>query len=144
MSTPCVIKDSNSGFQAKVTKFGQLVVAPLQYSEPVLDNLNVIDTAFSFIKPQQGRSIVITDIIVSADNSVSNVTPAEVEIYEATEPDTTTITKGIISPRVVRADNLALTGLNLIVPEGIFVNAKTNDNNVLVTIMFYRVPAEDV
>jgi len=144
MATPVNIKDGSSRVTAKVTKFGQLVVAPLQYSEPVLGNLNAIDTAFNFIEPQQNHSIVITDITVSADNSVSNVTPAEVEIYEATEPDTTAITKGIISPRVVRADNFALTGLNLIVPEGLFVNAKTNDDNILVTIMFYRVPAEDV
>ncbi len=144
MSTPINIKDSDSGVVAKVTKFGQLVVSPLQYSTPVADELDVIDTAFNFIVPQQGHSIVITDIIVSADNNVSNVTPAEVAIYEAITADTTTIDTGIVSPRIVRADNLALTGLNLIVPEGKFVNAKTNDNNVLVTIMFYRVPAEDV
>ena len=144
MPVPSVIQDNDSGLTARVTKFGQLVVAPLQYSTPVDDNLNVIDTAFNFVQPQQDHSIVITDILVNADNSVSNVTPAEVEIYEATTADTTTIDTGIISPRVVRAANLSLTGLNLLVPEGKFVNAKTNDNNVLVTIMFYRVPAEDV
>ena len=144
MPVPSVIQDNDSGLTVRVTKFGELVVAPLQYSTPKSDNLNVIDTAFNFVQPQQDRSIVITDIIVSADNSVSNVVPAEVEIYEAITADTTTIDIGIVSPRVVRADNLALNGLNLIVPEGKFVNAKTNDNNVLVTIMFYRVPAEDV
>jgi len=105
MSANVTIVDNNSGFQAKVTKFGQLVISPLQYSEPVSINLNVDDEAFNFIKPQQDHSIVITDIIVDADNAVSNVTPAEVEIYEATTDITTTITKGIYSPRVVR-DNL--------------------------------------
>ncbi len=144
MSTPTVIKDNNSGNTAKVSKFGQLIVASLDYSTPISDSLDVIDTAFNFVRPQQDHSVVITDIVVSADNSVSNVVPAEVEIYEATTADTTTIDTGIVSPRVVRADNLALNGLNLLVPEGKFVNAKTNDNNVLVTIMFYRVPAEDV
>ena len=144
MSLSIVLKDNNSGLTAKVTKFGQLVVAPLQFSTPKSDNLNVIDTAFNFIEPEQDHSIVITDIIISADNSVSNTAPAEIEIYEAAAFDTTTIDVGIVSPRLTRADNLALNGLNLIVPEGKFVNAKTNDNNVLVTIMFYRVPAEDV
>lgn len=138
------IQDSNSGLIAKVTKFGQLVVAPLQYSTPVSVDLNVIDTAFNFIQPEQDHSIVITDILVSADNSVSNVVPAEVEVYEAATADTTTIDTSITRPRVVRAGNFPITGLNLLVPEGKFVNAKTNDNNVLVTIMFYRVPAEDV
>lgn len=144
MATPVIIKDNNSGITVKVTEFGQLVVAPLQYSIPISDSLDAINVAFNFIRPQQDHSIVITDIIVSADNSVSNTAPAEIEIYEATEPDTTVIDTGIVSPRLTRADNLALTGLNLIIPEGKFVNAKTNDDNVLVTIMFYRVPAEDI
>lgn len=144
MTTPVNIKDSDSGFVAKVTKFGELVVAPLQYSTPVSDELDVIDTAFNFIVPQQDHSIIITDIIVDADKSVSNTTPADIEIYEATTADTTTIDSGIISPRLLRGGNRTLTGLNLIVPEGQFVNAKTNDDVVLVTIMFYRVPAKDV
>jgi len=144
MSVNATIADNNSGFQAKVTKFGQLVVSPLQYSTPVSDELDVIDTAFNFIQPQQDHSIVITDIFVDADKSVSNTTPADVEIYEAASADTTTIDTGILSPRLLRGANRTATGLNLLVPEGKFVNAKTNDDVVLVTIMFYRVPAEDV
>ena len=144
MSANVGIKDSKTGQSARVTRFGQLVVSPLSFSSPVRRELNVIDTAFNFLLPVDGESIVITDIIVSTDNSVSNTVPAEIEIYEATASDTTTIDTGIVGPRLVRANNLALNGLNLIVPEGQFVNAKTNDNNVLVTIMFYRVPVEIV
>jgi hypothetical protein len=144
MATPTVIKDNDSGRTAIVTKFNQLVVAPLDYSVPVSDSLDVIDTAFNFVAPEQDQSIVITDIIASADNAVSNVVPAEVEIYEATSATTTTIDRGIVSPRIVRGSNFTLVGLNMLVPEGKWVNAKTNDNNVLVTIMFYRVPAENV
>lgn len=144
MANPVIIKDNDSGVTAKVTEFGQLVIAPLQYSTPASDNLNVINTAFNFLAPKQDRSIVITDIIASADNGVSNVVPAEVEIYQADSADTTTVDETISSPRMLRGGNFILNGLNLLVPEGKFVNAKTNDNNVLVTIMFYRVPAEDV
>lgn len=138
-----VIKDNDSGKTAKVSKFSQLIVAPLDYSTPISNSLSVIDTAFNFITPKQDHSIVITDIIVSADNSVSNVVPAEIEIYQADEADSLTIDVGIVSPRLVRSDNLPLVGLNILVPEGQWVNAKTNDNNILVTIMFYRVPAEN-
>jgi len=144
MATPSVIVDSNSGLQAKVTKFGQLVVAPIQYSTPVTDSLITINTAFNFITPEQEKSVVITDIIVSADKNVSNVDPANIEIFQASAADTTTVDTAIVSPQLSRASNLALNGLNLLVPEGKWVNAKTNDNNILVTIMFYRVPAEDV
>jgi len=143
MSIPSVIKDNNSGVTAKVTEFGQLVVAPLQYSTPIVDELDVINTAFNFIEPQQDRSIVITDIIISADRVVG-VNGADVEIYEAISADTTTVDITILEVDMVKQTQLGLTGLNLIVPEGKFVNAKTDDNNILVTIMFYRVPEEDV
>jgi len=80
--------------------------------------LFTINTAFNFITPEQGASIVITDIIVGADKNVSNVDPANVEVFQASAADTTTVDTAIVNP--------------------------TNDNNIEVTIMFYRVPAEDV
>ena len=144
MSAPVAIIDSRDGQAARVTRFGQLVVAPLAYSTPVAQNLNVIDTAFNFLAPESGKSIVVTDIIVSADKSVSVTDPAEIEIYEADAIDSLTVLQGIISPRLLRGDDLPLIGLNLLVPEGRWINATTNDNNILITIMFYRVPVEDV
>jgi len=45
---------------------------------------------------------------------------------------------------MVKQTQLAVNGLNLIVPEGKFVNVKSDDTNIKITIMFYRVPAEDV
>ena len=50
MSTPVNIKDSTTGTVAKVTRFGQLVVAPLQYSTPVADEVDVINTAITSAK----------------------------------------------------------------------------------------------
>jgi hypothetical protein len=144
MAAVVTIKDSKDGVNARVTRFGQLVVAPLDYSTPVADNLDTINTAFNFIKPESGKNIVITDIIVSADKSVSATDPAEIEIYEANAPDTLVAEATIVSPRLLRGRDLTLIGMNLLVPEGFWVNAKTNDNNVLVTIMFYRVPVENV
>jgi len=143
MATPVNIKDSDSATAVKVTKFGQLVVAPLAYSTPVVDTLNVINTSFNFIKPQQDHSIVITDIVISADRSVG-VNGADVQIYEAETAETTTIDTTVLDVDMVKQTQLGLTGLNLLVPEGKFVNAKTDDINILVTIMFYRVPAENV
>lgn len=143
MATPSVIVDSDSGIKAKVSKFGQLIVAPLQYSTPVSDTLNVINTAFNFITPKQDQSIVITDVIISASRTVG-VNGADVFVYEADAPDTLTVEREIVALDMVKQTSLAQNGLNLLVPEGKFVNAKTDDADILVTIMFYRVPAEDV
>lgn len=144
MAVPSVIKDKDSGNAAKVSRFGQLVVAPLDYSAPVTDSLTPINTAVNFIAPEQGRSIVITDIIASADRNVSNTTPSNVEIYTADSPTSTTVIDAVVSPQLLRGANLSLTGLNMLVGQGVWVNAKTDDDITLLTILFYRVPAEDV
>jgi len=134
----CIV-DPRTKVAARVSANGQVVSAPLDFSEPVALSLTTINTAFNFIVPVQGEKIVITDIISSADNGVSNTAPADIEIYEAEGPETTTVYKSIVRPQLLRGQSMVLTGLNMVVPAGLWVSAKTNDNNVLVTIMFYRV-----
>lgn len=140
MTTPIRIKDSDSDLTAKVTEFGQLVVAPLDYSVPVEIELDTINTAFSFIPPVANKNIVITDIIAFASRNVSNTTPANVQVYEADGEESVTPILGVLSPQLLRGGSVAITGLNLIVPEGRWVNAITDDAEILLTIMYYRVP----
>lgn len=144
MSAPVTIKDSKDGQAARVTRFGQLVVAPLAYSQPASQTLDEIDTAFNLLTPESGKSIVITDVIISADKSISVTDPAEVEIYQANEIDSLVAEGGSLNPRLLRGDNFILTGLNVLIPEGMWINAKTNDSTILVTLLFYRVPVEDL
>lgn len=143
MSAPVTLVNKENRTAATVTRYGQLVVAPVEYSTPVEVNLDLINTAYNFIEPVAGKDIVITDVVASANNNVSNSAPADVRIYQADAADTTTIESGIISPQLLRGDSLALTGLNLLVPAGKWVNAKTTDDDILVTIMFYRVENGD-
>lgn len=142
MGVPSVIKDLKTGQSARVTEYGQLVVAPLAYSTPVLLSMVTPGIAYNFIEPAGGQSVVITDIIVSADKDVSATTPAEIAIYEADAPDTLNVVASIVTPQLVRSDNFILSGLNLLVPEGLWVNATTSDSTIKLTIMFYRVPVE--
>lgn len=144
MATPINIKDSDSGKVAKVTKFGQLVIAPIAYSTPVTIELDATATAFNFITPEQGSQIVITDIIAAANKNVSATTPANIEIFAADSAESITPDPLIVSPQLVRSSNAGATGLNLLVEEGKWVNATTDDAEILVTIMFYRVPAENI
>lgn len=142
MTTPVNIQD-DGGNIAKVSRFGQLITSPIDYSDSITQELTTINTAFNLIEPKAGSSIVITDILVSSAKTVSNTDPADIEIYEAGQIDTIVVDNSIVRPQLLRASNLPLTGLNLLVPEGKFVNAKTDDATVLVTLMFYRVPVED-
>jgi hypothetical protein len=143
MSAPTVIQDAKSGQRATVTKFGQLVVAPVDYSTPVAKTLDVINTAYNFIEPSYQQNIVITDIILTANKNVG-ATDATVTLYEADEIDTTTSTNDILNLEMIKQSNLVLTGLNMLVSEGKFVNAKTDDDDVFVTIMYYKVPVEAI
>ena len=140
MSLDINIINKDDGSAVVVTPSGQLVTAAFDYSTPVAKTLNVINTAFNFIEPLAGHFIVITDIIVSAGKTVNNTTPAGVEIYQAEATDTITVLQEILEPQLIRADNLPLTGLNLKIPAGVWVNAKTDDEPILLTIMYYRVP----
>lgn len=144
MTTPVNIKDSDTGVVAKVTRFGQLVVAPIQYSTPVTIELDATGTAFNFITPQAGKNVVITDIIAAANKNVNLTTPANIEIFAADSATSTTPDPLIVSPQLIRSSNAGATGLNLLIDEGKWVNATTDDAEVLVTIMFYRVPSETV
>ena len=73
---------------------------------------------------------------------VNPIEPADVVIYQADAIDSITPNPTIMRPQLVRSSNFPLTGLNLLIPEGKWVNAKTSDNTILLTIAFYRVPVE--
>lgn len=141
MSTPVVIQDAKTGNRATVTRFGQLITAPVDYSTPVSQKLEVINIAYNFIEPSMDQNIVITDIILTANRNVG-ANDATVVVYEADEVDELTSFKDIVNLEMIKQSNLVLTGLNMIVTAGKYVNAKTDDDDVFVTIMYYRVPVE--
>lgn len=144
MVAPVTISDSLNGVTTRVTKYGQLVVAPLAYGSPIEIDLSVINTAYNFVAPIAGHSIVITDIIAFANKDVSQTDPADIEIYQADAPDTVTVSKSILKPKLLRGGAFSGIGLNMLVPEGKWINAKTSDNIISMTLIFYRVPVEDV
>jgi hypothetical protein len=139
MTSPCIIVDPDTNQAAKVSQFGQLISAPIAYSDASAKNLDAVGTAFNLAIPEHGKGIVITDVIASANNTVSNTAPADIIIYESDAANSLTELAVIVRPQLTRAGNFILTGLNLLTPNGVWINAKTSDNSVLVTLMFYRV-----
>ena len=138
MPAPCLIIDPDTNAVAKVTRFGQLITAPIAYSDAASQNLDQTDTAFNLAVPEHGKGIVVTGVIASADKSVSATTPADIVIYESDAADSLTELEVVVRPQLIKANNFILTGLNLITPNGVWINAKTTDESVLVTLMFYR------
>lgn len=133
------IKGTETGKGAKVTSRGELVTAPLSFSDPVFHSLTVDNTADTWFKPRAGERLVITGLIIQTDRNVAT-TGVIVDIYEATAEDSETIDTQLVQFDMERQGTITLTNLNFIVTEGKFINAKASDSNVLITIAGYFVP----
>ncbi len=141
MSISSHIKDGKgTSALACVTSRNQLVTAPLEFSKMYSAFAGVINTAFNIVPPLTDRQFVITDIILYANKSVGTG-DATVTIYEANSPDTLTVDETVFQQEMVKQTSLALTGLNIIVTTGKWVNIKTDDNDIFVNMAGYYVDA---
>ena len=129
-----------NSFKVAVSKRGQLITGPIEYSTAFSVEANVNDTAFNFVPPIAGQRFVLTDILLYANKGVG-ASDATVELYEATGDTVTTVTRSILVIEMLKQTSRDITGLNLICSEGLWINIKTNDNTIFATIMGYYVKA---
>lgn len=129
-----------NGITAGVSSRGQLVTGPLDFSTAYAVTASVDDTAYNFVPPKSGKRFVITDILLYANKGVG-VADATVAVYEADSATSTAVTKSILAIEMLKQTARDITGLNLIVSEGKWVNIKTDDNTVFATMMGYYVSA---
>lgn len=129
------------GFTVKVTSRGQLVTAPLEYDDVISRELDLTGTAFNFYGPQDGKAFVVTGLFATANKSVSGTIPAAIVIYEAAAPDTVTESKNLFTILLIKLTDVSILPLNLLVTGGVFLNAKTTDATVNVSIMGYFLDA---
>lgn len=141
MSTPVIIKDGKGkGTGVKVSSIGQLTTAVFDYDLTKFNTLSVNGQAFNFYSPRAGHNFVITGFIAYADRSVNDANDTVIDIYEADSDSSGTIDKMLISFGLGKTKALPALPLNILVNEGVFINAKTSDNNILLTIMGYFIP----
>ena len=127
------------GNTVRVTPSGELVVAPLHYDETSFKELAEDNTGYNFYEPLPGKQFVITAVLLRADKDVSNTADATVVIYEADSTDSTTVDKTLIQFAVVRDDIFTSTPLRILVAGGKFINAKTTDDDIHMTITGYYI-----
>ena len=130
-----VVDDS----KARVTQFGQLVTAPLDYSTLVTREISAVNVAVNFVPPKQGHRIVITDIMLQANKQVTG--EAIVNIYTSdTSPDSLIIVEELFTTEILKQDSRDLIGLNIILEPGRWLNGKTDDDDINATVGFYYIP----
>lgn len=137
MSINVIVKHGNN--VAKVNDHGEFVTGSVEDSTPTaVTVVDVINTAFNLQVPISGFFFRLTEIIISTDKSVS-VNGAVVEIYEADAEDTLTSTKDLPIINMNRQDRFAITGLNWRITEGKWLNIKSDEVDVDVTVAGYYV-----
>ena len=144
MPTPVNILDGSRGTKkrAGVTSIGQLVVAPFSYDETEFKELAVDDAVYNFYKPRAKQQFVITGMFAVGDQQITANANAVVIIYEANGSDVTTVDKILLEFVIKQDQSIPITGLNIIVNEGKWINAVTSDDDVFVTIFGYYLKVE--
>jgi len=134
------IADALTKIAAKVTSIGQLVVAPFAYDEAKFQELDAVNTAFSFFPPIAGQQFVITGLRIKASRSVSTTVDASIIIYEGDSDATTTVDRTLYEDALVRGEFADFVPINILVNKAKFVNAKTSDATVFMNIVGYYIP----
>lgn len=140
MSLPIRLVDGKTGVSASVSKLGQFTTAPFAYDETVFNELATDNVAFNFYTPKAGKQFVVTGISAVADKQVSSTVSADVVVYEATSSSTTTVDKILFQTAMVQDQINILIPLNILVTAGKYINAKTTDDDIHMTIMGYYIP----
>lgn len=131
---------SSAQNKASITSRGALVVAPYGYDEVQFNELGTDDAGVNFFPPQVNKRFVITGIIAAGNLAIVANNLATVIVYEASSASTNTVDKALVQFGITRLQTLSLLPLNILVKEGKFLNAKTDDDDVFLTIMGYYVP----
>lgn len=138
LKTQLVGNDGTGGVVAEVTKRGQLITSPIQYSKPFSASLTAVDTAYNLVFPETGKDFVITDILITGEKSVDVNTDAVVIIYEADSDATLTALNVLLNLSVPRSGIIPMTGLNVITDYNTkYINIKTSDATINCTLMGY-------
>lgn len=128
-----------NGEKAIVNSSGQLITSPIHYSSTVFIDMDVINTPYNVLPPKSGLNVVITGLVISANRNVGN-DGANVVLYTATAPDELTVVDTILQGEIAKSKTIPLTPLNLIIDsDAYWINAKTDDDDVFLTVMYYYV-----
>ncbi len=136
-----IVDGCGTSRKAKVTPSGELVTGPLSYSGTKFQAMNAADTAFHFYPPIPNSQFVITGLRIKATTGVSPNTDAVIIVYEANSATSTTADKILHQEGLLKGDAATLLPLALLVNQEKFLNAKTNDATVNITIMGYYIQA---
>lgn len=131
---------NQDGTTADVSTRGELITGPVEYSTSFVAVLGTDDVGVEFVSPVAGKRVVVTGVVLSADKNVSGTVEAEVEIYESeTGLGDNTGSKSLLQVDLLKQERFALTGVQILTNPARWIMAKTTDDNVKCTLLYYYV-----
>jgi len=135
-----VILDAGNGKRAKWNELAQLETASGGFDLGNFKSLNATGTAFNFYTPIPGHQFIITGLFAFATKDVSDASATNIVIYEGTTPTTITVSRIVRQFGMGKLTVASQVGLRLLVSEGVFLNAKTDDDTIDLNIDGHFIP----
>lgn len=133
-----VTLQSLDGYSARITNHGELIVAPASPNTVQHHSMTSINTAYSFAPPIAGSKMLLQNILMYGNKGIGT-NDATVIIYTANSETSTAPIDVVLELELPKYANRDLIGLNLELPVGVYLNAKTNDATVFLTMLGYYI-----
>jgi hypothetical protein len=135
MANPVTIEQN--GNKVKVTNSGELVTSSLEYDLTKYHGMSSAGTAYNFYPPVSKKQFIITGFLAVSDKNIT--ADAIIEIYEADSDTSTTVDKELPKFALTKNAITSPTPLRILVNEGVWVNAKTDDATIHLTMFGYYI-----
>lgn len=139
MSIPVFLVDS-AGRRVDVDKTGALRISDGPYDLTKFVELAAAATAYNYYPPKVGCQFVMTGLLAFADRNVSDADDTIITIYEGTAPNTTTVSRGLLQFGMGKLTTLPYPSIRILVNPGVWINAKTDDDNIFLNIIGHYIP----
>jgi hypothetical protein len=126
-----------NGKVVEVASTGAMVITP-ENDEIVFNELAVANQAYNYYTPLAGSRFVLTGVVVGADKDV--VADATVVVYEATAPNTTTVSKVLFQFILLKNQQLVIPSFHILVSPDVWINGKTDDDDIHMSVIGHWLP----
>ena len=127
------------GKSVQVSRNGEIVVSVLEHNLAQFNELGTADAGVTFYKPRAGEQFIITNVFAFADKQVSSSTNATVEVFEALAEDSAVVDNTLLKFEIGQNQFQPYGDINLLVNPDVFINAKTDDDDVHMNILGYYI-----
>tara|TARA_R110002126_G_scaffold1757_2_gene10557 strand:- start:3450 stop:3851 length:402 start_codon:yes stop_codon:yes gene_type:complete len=115
-----------------IAKGGTIPVSGL-FDEIEFNELAVINQVYNYYRPLAGSRFILTGVVATADKDV--VADATVVIYEASNPESTTVDKVLFQFVLLKNQQLVIPNFKIAVTPDVWINGKTDDDDIHMSLV---------